>query len=710
MGKKSGFGHAPSILAAVLCAFTFCLYIPLVTFYGNTNSFAFGGAALAKRMAVPFIVAAIVLTLFLINAHLLLFRKSQIKLAGIRGSVSPIHVLAALIVFCLWLEGFLLSKGLPKITGQQNLFSSVHRLVIDSAVWILILLIGLTSWRVIAKHMMSVFLFLALLLASGIADAVMTGERQIPVEITAEEVLDRAAFHPDTNVMFLLTDAMSTALVLEYLDNNPAAADELDGFVLFQNNLSAGDATQWAVPSILKGTVYAGGSSLEFQSNSFDVPDSMPRRFLGAGYDVYSSSIIPMLNKILLHGRSLTGKENRPAVMTLKMYGLMFVRFAPYALKNAIANRVGFETDAAKLPVLSNGNLAGVADIGELTHDELAYRALENAAAKKNSPVPTFHFHHVKGAHAPYETARDGARLPASERFTQRGLQEQSVWTWRQVRELLRKLKQNGLYDRTTLVILGDHGDRRWSKERPHQGYANSAALLVKPAGSKGPLAISKAPTSTAYLSDIVSAIQLRGGNLAELTRDLPPERQTFALNTSSLNVYKGVDFPTLELTGSRKVEQSFTPTVLAPGITYSFSILHENMNMASPVDRKNINIENGWGLRITDKDSEISFLTTLRPKRKVKATFTLVTAAPAGGETTFDPYVLTVKDMVGNGEDTYTIERWKRLDLEPIEVDGDSAIKLKLSVDPFLKYNRLQYLIEEFAIAEIASEDNKEQ
>ncbi|MBQ9828115.1 MAG: hypothetical protein IJM62_05475, partial [Lachnospiraceae bacterium] len=63
---------------------------------------------------------------------------------------------------------------------------------------------------------------------------------------------------------------------------------------------------------------------------------------------------------------------------------------------------------------------------------------------------------------------------------------EQAIGTVRMFTELIKELKNKGIYDNTTIIITADHG---WDT-RPNP------LLMIKPAGSSGPLKTSYAPVS----------------------------------------------------------------------------------------------------------------------------------------------------------------------------------------------------------------------
>ena len=98
----------------------------------------------------------------------------------------------------------------------------------------------------------------------------------------------------------------------------------------------------------------------------------------------------------------------------------------------------------------------------------------------------------MNGPHAPY-TINEYVERVSENQGTFMG---QLKGSFRIVYEYLDQLKTLGKYEDSTIIVMGDHGERQGDIAPPQQ--AITGGLLVKPKGSAGkPLVINAAPTSS---------------------------------------------------------------------------------------------------------------------------------------------------------------------------------------------------------------------
>lgn len=692
MIKKTLKREIPSLFISLLCSCCLFIYIPLVSFWGNANQFAFDAAALLRSLVLPLgcCFVALLAATVLVNK---LFVKKELFVASKGGAeASPVHILIAVIIFCLWLEGFLLNKGLAQVTGERDLYTSAGRMVFDSIVWLALIACAIKFWRTLAKRLVYLSVALAMLFVLGLADAYLGRTEPAHTQVTSYEVLDQATLSSEDNVMVVVLDAMSTALIQDHLATNPDAYNDLDGFTFFENNIEGGSSTQWSLPSMLTGELYTGGPALEYQERAITGDASILRIFHDAGYDVYCSSTIPLFNAIELQNSEYAASE-REVVFSAPLYSRFFLRFSPYVFKNTIANRLSFDANDSVTSSSSGGNMATITDKGSRLYDERAYLALMNAATEQRAENPTLNFHHVKGAHMPYVVDSEGNELPASESHTLYGLEQQSAWTMQYVQAFLQTMKDAGIYDSTTIVLLGDHGDRMVDDSRENMAYAGTAGLLIKPANAHGDLAVSSAAMSNLYLADFLTAMRLKGATLEELTADLPSQRSTFNSNQSVIYVFEGADVTTMQLTETIPVEQIYEPNTLSSGTQYSLSALSESINIAYPLEYTSANYTNGWGLKALDKTMEVSFRVDASPGAKVEVALAFETSILGGGTGSFVPYTITIQDQVSGMEHSFVIdEAGETLTLEGVTIGDDSTLRLSLAFSNLEEH--LQYFM----------------
>ncbi|MDL2205313.1 hypothetical protein LJC33_00190 [Eubacteriales bacterium OttesenSCG-928-N13] len=683
--REKDISTVPSFVCAALCSFALFLYIPSISYLSNVNFYSFHLTQLLLGLLIPFLLLTVLLGVVLALLSGFLHAKASRLCfeSPKRGAlISVFHVVLVLFVFCIWLEGNPLSSDLPALTGASDIFDSVPRMVWDSLVWLLVLALGVIFWRRLAGNYAFLLLGACLLLGLGLADAAINQEvKTRAIDTTASEVLDRVAFSSEDNVLVLVLDATSTAVVQDYLAENPEAEDTFNGFTLFQNNMETASSTQWALPSMIKGDIYTGGSVIGYQSAVFDVPEAATQIFSERGYDVYASSTLPLYNCYMLSEASERSATRSSITVDEGLYHQFWVRFAPYALKNEVSSRATISGVVETTEHLTGGNLQALQGVPQANEDETAYLVLMEAARAQSSSQPTFHFHHVNGAHMPYTIDSEGNPLPTEEQGTLHGLHEQSTWTLDYVQALMQTLKDSGLYDTTTIVLLGDHGDRLWDASRENQGYARHASLLVKPAGSTGDFTVSDAPTSNLYLRDFLTGLHLEGESLDSLTENLPGQRSRL-MDGKVMEVYEGADVTKLMLVEEVQVVQEYDATLLRMDTQYQLSTLMENANVAYPLSFENANLTNGWGLRTLGEEMSVSFQVDAEPGQVLDLALRISTSALTGGYPEFEPYELTVRDELSGHSASFTIEESRpEISLAGVTVSESASIQLHFSL-----------------------------
>ena len=692
--------YFPSIIAAFLCSITFIIYIPLVSYLTNINEFSFNATDLLISLLPYLCVLFLVVSSLLILTNKCILKSTLCRNTTTFAEASLLDVLVMTVVFSTWLEGFLLSYNLPKLTGETNIFPLTSpRLAIDTFVWISVFLAVIVFRKFFIKRFAPISLAIAFLLILGIADGVISKDIRIIPTITREHVLDRISFNAKNNVLFMVLDATSTALLQDYLKNNPQAKEEFGGFVVFQNNMQSATSTQWALPSILKGDMYLGGSATQYQQEAFDADSSLIKQFAQQGYTTYASSILPMFNNIKQDGQNLDLHVDSTITMNSQLYSQLYVRFAPYILKNTIANSAGYKTTLKNFYIRPDGNLSAIAKTDSPSDDALTYEVLLHAVAKKGSDKPTFHFHHVNGSHQPYIVDNKGSALAEKERYTLFGLHEQSTWTFNYVIKLLASMKENNIYNPTTIVFLGDHGDRLYGENRSNLLYAKQPVLLIKPAKHTDELSFSLAPTSNMYLAELIPKLHLESQSLNSLTANLPATRNTFYSDDSLITIYKGQDVTALSVVESRPVEQTYTPTALKADTKYYLALLGSEMPIAYPLPGENVDFTNAWGLKLISHEGQIDF--KLQRKGLCDIKVEIETAQKGGGFVEFAPYSLTFTDtvsknsyplIVGSNIQAFTLRAAQVPDTNILSL-GYSLSSYKEGLHIFVKSIQINYL-----------------
>lgn len=537
-----------SFLVAFLVGFLTCIYIPIVTYLNNVNEFSFDGAELLTGMSGPFCLATVFFWMLLFVSDKLFPGDNQCW-RGKSFKVTPVHVLLLAVMFTIWLEGAFLSKGLPSLTGEAGLFQSRRRMVVDSAVWLSAFCVALAGWRRLAPKAITAVAALAVLLLAGLGDAYISRGEKIRIYADYNFVMNNLQFNTERNIIVIVADAFPTDIAAKILRNNSSLADEFEGFILMENNLAPGGQTTWAIPAILQGHIYDGGDYKQFADRAFTGTDSLMKKF--PDYDLFFSSLLPRFCGIFSRGH-LSGEAKVRLDLNSQIYLQLSFRFLPYPLKKWLNHKASllhnWGTDALS-PL--NANVAGV-------YHKMA------SSLDKVTKKPTLHLHHYAGVHLPVQKDKNGNRINDEDQFTEQGLMQAGEWELSSLAQFMGLLKQKGLYDQTTVVLMADHGDGVESRSH-HFFYP---LFMVKPPARYESLSYSTAPFSSVYLPSLLQAL-ISGTDINSFLAALPEERTIFTPPDSiriASGQYPDVKFKTIG------IDTTQVPTPLEPDRLYTLN------------------------------------------------------------------------------------------------------------------------------------------
>jgi hypothetical protein len=577
-------------LTAALAAFECCVYIPMVSYLGNVNEFYFDGSAILMQTCIAFPV--VWLALFLLLTATGVF-SSKVEIFFGRRMVTVTRPAVWLIILCgiLLIEGSLLGYRLPQITGEPGLFLSRKRLAADGLLLLTGLYMGLFQWKKLAGKPHIVMAALLVFMLAGLGDAWRNREMKVPVSVHRNTVIDNLAFHPKKNVIVIVSDAFPTDVAERVLAENPDLAAEFTGFTLLRNNLAPGGQTSYAVPAILQGRPYSGGSYAEFARKALSDPDSLPQSLHASGYSVYTTSLLPRFCRIMTQSDFV--KQDLSFKLTPRLFVELSFRFIPYIFKEYTADFLFAHAEPSKP---TGGNTSGTPAKGSdpkkysIFEDDF-FRSALIPSFSRHSPEPTLHFHHLVGTHQPFVKDRNGLPLPAEESNTVDGLFRSGEYVINQWSTLLKALKYYNMYDESIIVFIGDHGDP--IRKNPPASFM-FPVFMIKSAYASDIFEISKAPFSSNYLPSLLLRLLEEPNALKTYLEKLPSSRLWFQQPDTMVYV-DGIDRETLKFTFAH-IDVSQHPTTLLPKTNYTFRRSDDVFNIAVPVYSKNINLAGGSG------------------------------------------------------------------------------------------------------------------
>jgi hypothetical protein len=299
---------------------------------------------------------------------------------------------------------------------------------------------------------------------------------------------DWATFSRSGNVMVVLLDTFQASLFERLVAERSELVRDFEGFTFHRNAVSPSPTTILSLPAIHSGRPLHPGERVSTYLTESIESDSFVARHARAGYR--TSVLNPLLNlcpngAACEHAKRVRGGYLRAlAQESLQLVDLSLFAVLPLQWKqhvyrdgewlfgdNPISPRQGYET--------------------------LAWLT---SSVKADLGPPTLKFVHLLTTHPPPVLGADCVprrEVPLSDE----AMADQARCSIAAVGRLLRALKSQGVYDSSTIVVLGDHG-AGISDVGFVAGGAASPLLLYKSAHAQGPLKTDQAVVPLTSVSE----------------------------------------------------------------------------------------------------------------------------------------------------------------------------------------------------------------
>ena len=475
---------------AVICFFVFtvCLYGPFSLYFQNVGEFWF---TLKDFSIVVLPVSLIALTALFLLSIVLPETKGHIMIKLLFG-----------ITLGMYIQGNYINirYGSGVLDGSEIIWSEYSTYATWSTiVWIVCRALPFVI-DIVIKHKDKMFykvitaisLFLIAIQLPAFASQALAyaPADSKDFKITTQDMFELS---DSDNILVFILDTMDERYYQEFMEAYPEYTEELEGFVHFDNASAAGSKTILAIPAMFTGTPFKRESLYsEYIHKVWSQPNALSVLH-NAGYhvDFYGEAMEFSNDAAEYIDNFVQGKDavNSYIVLADKTYKMDMFKFMPHLLKRF------FWYDTAEFEEAKAGSLVNIDDMEPYSlNDPVFYSKFNEKGFTINpSREKVMQVYHLKGAHSPYV-------------FNERGEEESSVsrlqhviGEFSQIGCMLDELKDMGLYDNATILILADHGEKN---------VGEYSMFLLKEAGSKGPYHTSSAPVSyfdiPPYLASLV--------------------------------------------------------------------------------------------------------------------------------------------------------------------------------------------------------------
>ncbi len=293
------------------------------------------------------------------------------------------------------------------------------------------------------------------------------------------------------NIVLLLFDALDAELTNEALEEDPALKEELKDFIYYPDTAGMYQNTKCSAPYILTGELYKNeepfSDYVEKAYRDTGLYDELDRQDFS--YGLYAESTFVSKD---MEGRVQNLRSNRKVPSSAAAFGKMLYRFvlfryAPHQLKQYFWFYSGDFNTLISLKDDVDYELFP-------TEEQLSlYDLLVKGDFQIDNARNSFKYFHTRGVHKPYEF--DGEMQPLSPEDPG-SIKEATKGCFRFLKDYIARLKAEGIYDNTALIVLSDHG---------YTLYHQNPSLLFKNYNADHPFTISDSPAS---FEDLIPAFE----------------------------------------------------------------------------------------------------------------------------------------------------------------------------------------------------------
>lgn len=461
----------PVAVAAVVLGLLLFWYTPVVLYAANERFFYFPLVQMLPALAVPLLVTVGVL---LSPAFLMPPRARRLYGA----------FLASLAMYS-WIQGFLLVGDYGPLDGSIVLPAfSVGPLVL------VVLAVAAGSVVVsfgVARFALGLSVFAVALLAHLVI--LVVGDSN-PTRVIEPSRIGSLYEVGSENVIVLLFDAFQSDVFAQVVEEHPELAARLDGFTYYPDTLGFGSTTYVALPTIHSGVAPGPSASLKDHFEDSVGRESFMAELADAGWNAMLlnpiADVCPRgIDACISHDEGLTASgRGRMVRQAAQMIDLSLLRLAPVALKGAVYNGDRWLTQRwLEVPSLKEASDTLLRDFAANAH----------VVGEGERSVK---FLHLQSTHAPATRGPDCSLLEEPASITRETALDLATCALTRVASMVDALEELGVYERSSVILVADHGYRAGHVPSPNVEDASWADLIananpllaVKPAGASGPL------------------------------------------------------------------------------------------------------------------------------------------------------------------------------------------------------------------------------
>ncbi len=468
-------------LSIVLVTMTVAIFGPLEIYFTNYEEFWFS----VKDIGIVVILLGAGCLIFLVALGLLL------KGVGKELYSSVLFVLG----LALYIQGNYVNIDYGVLDGKSIDWSAYPLYaILDTAGWLLLIIVavGLWVWKRSYFYKVQSIGAMWIIAIQVVTLTILLFTTDMPKMEKSDYYLSNEGIYEvstNENIIIFVLDAFDDSYFQEIIESETEKYKAVfEDFIHFNNAAAGGWSTKLGMPTIITGEPYLGGESYrDYIVNAFN-KDGLYSTLQDQNYDVriYSSPVfVPNKSTELVNNQVATGCEvSSYSQLAKKYFSLTMYKYMPHVLKKY------FWIYTGEFEEYQVGNSAEKYTI----NDSAYFTDLKEEGLTGNDDKNIFRLFHLNGAHAPYTLnqyaeAIDGASSSAI---------CQGKGALYIVENYITRLKEMGVYDKSTIIVMADHGNETFPTSGSH------GIFLIKEKDHRGAYMESDRPVSYFDLHNIL--------------------------------------------------------------------------------------------------------------------------------------------------------------------------------------------------------------
>ncbi len=496
MGKKEQIKNSRLMWDWILLIYALCfmltLFSPLNTYLAAYDSYWF-----SFQQMFPILLTAHIILLVVGIGIAILFSKLRIH--------NFLYAVLVGILFFLYIQGNYIPRNYGVLNGETIDWGAYSGYAIASIVLIVVSIILVMLLISKLKNMLfqigryfSMFLIAIQYITLGVlllqaGTNIMGIQEEKACIITDEGLLE---YSEEGNVVVFVLDTFDSLYMQTILNGNEEYQALFEDFIYYPNTVGAYSTTKCSLPFILTGKWYENNQEYEEYIENAYKDNELYKTLEEKGYSVEIYAADPdfvnaqnCLATNVREGRYIL--EDILEFLKIE-YKLSLFQYMPHQAKRffmveteEFENLRAIQTDETDVQAY-NWSI-------QKFYSLLCNNELDTSRDKK-----TFKVYHLDGVHPSYSFGKD-LKTDKNQKYD---VYDEVEGNFTFLQLYFNRLKESGLYDDTTVIIMADHG---------YLNYNQNALFMVKNANEKHDLRISQAPMSYEYFDDFL--INIFNGN-----------------------------------------------------------------------------------------------------------------------------------------------------------------------------------------------------